>query len=233
MARNVNPAEHNAKLNEILDTAQGLVYSKGYRQMTIQDVLDGLHISKGAFYHYFGSKQALLAALIERMVHQIEAMAAPILEEPLDALTKLHKLFASISNWKVARQEFFLGLLQVWYTDDNAIVREKMNAVTAERIVPLITTVVRQGIEEGVMHTSHVDQIGSIIMALLQNLGDALGRSLLADAEPGGDPPPVARIVAVHNDALERVLGAAPGSIHLVETSTVEVMLEVIAQETK
>lgn len=228
MPRHVNPAEHNAKLNEILDTAQGLVYSKGYSQMTIQDVLDGLQISKGAFYHYFGSKQALLAALIERMVHQIEAMATPIVAEDLGALAKLHKLFTSISNWKVQRKAFFVGLLTVWYDDDNTVVREKMSAATAERIVPLITAVVRQGIAEGVMHTPYPEMIGTVIMALLQSLGDTLGRAMLTCVEDKCEPPPVARIVAAHNDALERVLGAAPGSIDLVAASTVEVMLDVV-----
>src|SRR5665647_2543286 len=60
--------EHAVRRGEILDVAQRLVYSKGYEQMTVQDILDGLQISKGAFYHYFGSKPALLEALIERML---------------------------------------------------------------------------------------------------------------------------------------------------------------------
>jgi AcrR family transcriptional regulator len=32
-----------------------LVFTKGFEQMSIQDILDELHISKGAFYHYFDS----------------------------------------------------------------------------------------------------------------------------------------------------------------------------------
>ena len=57
MARTIKgPSE---KRNEILDSARRLVYSKGYEQMTIQDILGELQISKGAFYHYFDSKGAL------------------------------------------------------------------------------------------------------------------------------------------------------------------------------
>ena len=59
--------EHAVRRNEILDLAQQLVYTKGYEQMTIQDILDGLQISKGAFYHYFDSKHAVLEAVVERM----------------------------------------------------------------------------------------------------------------------------------------------------------------------
>jgi len=67
MARIVKEEEYNAKRNEILDMALSLIYSQGYEQMAIQDILDGLHISRGALYHYFDSKQALLDALVDRM----------------------------------------------------------------------------------------------------------------------------------------------------------------------
>ncbi len=60
MARIVKEEEYAGKRNAILDVAQRLIYTKGYEQMTIQGMLDDLQISKGAFYHYFDSKQAVL-----------------------------------------------------------------------------------------------------------------------------------------------------------------------------
>ena len=58
MARTVNVAEHAARRDEILDAAQRLILSTGYERLTVHDILDDLQISKGAFYHYFGSKPA-------------------------------------------------------------------------------------------------------------------------------------------------------------------------------
>ena len=55
MSRIVKEEEYTLRRNDILDTARRLVYTKGYEQMTIQDILDALQISKGAFYHYFDS----------------------------------------------------------------------------------------------------------------------------------------------------------------------------------
>jgi len=40
------------------------VYTTGFEQMSVQDILDELKISKGAFYHYFDSKLALLDGLV-------------------------------------------------------------------------------------------------------------------------------------------------------------------------
>ena len=62
MARTLNPTLHTVRRDAFLDVAQRLVETKGYEAMSIQDVLDALEVSKGAFYHYFDSKQALLEA---------------------------------------------------------------------------------------------------------------------------------------------------------------------------
>src|SRR5258706_16081368 len=94
MARAIKEDEYAAKRNQILDMVQRLIYTQGYEQMTIQDVLDGLQMSKGAFYHYFRSKPALLEALVERTVDQIEQVLTPIVQDPhLDALEKLRQFF--------------------------------------------------------------------------------------------------------------------------------------------
>ena len=53
MPRIVNEVDYAARRKEILDVTRKLVYTKGYEQMSIQDILDSLNISKGAFYHYF------------------------------------------------------------------------------------------------------------------------------------------------------------------------------------
>jgi len=39
--------------HEILDAALLLIVDKGYEKMAIQNLIDSLAISKGAFYHYF------------------------------------------------------------------------------------------------------------------------------------------------------------------------------------
>src|SRR6476620_9832327 len=127
MARSVNEKEYALKRNQILDVTQRLVYTKGYEQMAIQDILGELRISKGAFYHYFDSKQALLEALIERMQQEAEQLIVPIMQDPhLRTLEKLQRFFDTAARWKTARKTYILGLLRVWYADDNAIVRQKV-----------------------------------------------------------------------------------------------------------
>src|SRR2546428_8803762 len=156
MARIVKEQAYAVKRNEILDVAQRLVYTKGYEQMTIQDILDDLRISKGAFYHYFDSKQALLEAMIERMGEGVEQLVLAIVHDPaLPAIEKLQRVFDMLNRLKTARKELFLPLLRVWYADDNAIVRQKLRVVWLKLVTPWYAAIIRQGIQEGVFKTSY------------------------------------------------------------------------------
>src|SRR5215510_248167 len=99
MARSVKEQDYTAKRNEILDVAQRLVFTKGYERMSIQDILDALEISKGAFYHYFDSKAALLEAYIERGQDDVDKVFRAIVDDPSpSALDKLRRFFATLDQ---------------------------------------------------------------------------------------------------------------------------------------
>jgi AcrR family transcriptional regulator len=167
--------------NEILAAAQRIVFAKGYERMTIQDILADLKISSGAFYHYFDSKPAVLEALVEQM--QQEA-AQPLLElahDPhLNALEKLQRYFDTLDRSRIAQKAFIADLACVWFADDNAIIREKVDEAIVQRRAPLLTAIVHQGLMEGVFKTPYPDQAGELILALMHGMGNTLTRMLLA-----------------------------------------------------
>src|SRR5215216_1965276 len=174
MPRIVNETEYAARRNAILDVALRLVYTKGYDQMAIQDILDELQISKGAFYHYFDSKPALLEALIERIQQEALQVLSPIVYDPhLPALDKLQRYFDAAVQWKTARKTFVIELVRVWYTDHNAIVRQKMWASLSKQAMPLVTEILDQGIRESVLNIPFPDQVGAVFLSLIQGLGDS------------------------------------------------------------
>src|SRR5262245_7929118 len=109
VARTINEKEYALKRTEILDVTLRLIYTKGYEQMAIQDILDQLKISKEAFYHYFDSKPALLEALIERLQQDALRVLTPIVRDPdLPALTKLQRYFDAAGQWKAAHKAFVI-----------------------------------------------------------------------------------------------------------------------------
>ena len=172
MVRIVKEENYTARRNEILDAAYQLVYTKGYEQMTIQDILAKAQISKGAFYHYFDSKQALLEALSDRLLDESERVLLPVVQdESLSAIEKLNAYFATAGRWKTAHKTYLLSLLHTWYTDDNAIVRQKVFSKAFERITPMLSGIIQQGIREGSMTTPYPERAGEIILSLFQSCG--------------------------------------------------------------
>jgi AcrR family transcriptional regulator len=222
MARIVKEQEYTEKRNEILEAAQRLIYSKGYERMTIQDVLDELRISKGAFYHYFESKQAVLEALIERMQQEVEQVLLPIVRDPdLSALEKLQQFLATLERSGMAHNAFIADLVRVWFADENAIVREKVYEAMNQRRAPLLTEIIDQGIQEGVFTTAYPDQLSDVILSLARGMGSSMTRLMLRFVEERDESGFVEGVVAVYgvySDALERVLGAPMSFLHRLDT---------------
>jgi len=224
MPRSVKEEEYAIRRNQILDVAQRLVYSKGYGQMTIQDILDELQISKGAFYHYFDSKGEVLEALVERMaVTEVLPLLTSIVQDPdLSAIEKLNRYFNAAGRWKIAKKAFMLELLRVWLADENAIVRQKMFAVSVKHDSPFLTKIIHQGIREGVLTTSYPDQVSEVIYSLVLRLGDTFGGLLLSYVPERDDLRQLETLLAAYTEALERVLGAPKGSLVLMDSEALE-----------
>jgi AcrR family transcriptional regulator len=221
MARKVHEEKYTVKRQEIIDAAQRLVYAKGYDQMSIQDILDELKISKGAFYHYFDSKGDLLEALIDRMRLDVEPIILPIVNDPaLPTLTKIHRLFDTVGRWKTARKEHLISLLRAWYADENAIVRQKSAASVFKWFTPLLAGVIRQGTQDGVLTTAFPDQAAEIVLSVLWSLGETFKDLIFGSEPPEEKKQQAARVVAAYNDAMERMLGAPPGSLNLIDADT-------------
>ena len=229
MVRIVKEDEYASRRNEILDVARQLVYTLGYEQMSIQDILDALKISKGAFYHYFDSKQALLEALAERMYDEAVQLVNPILEQPdLSALEKLARYFNTAVTWKTAQKAYLISLLRVWHADDNAIMRHKIFSKSIKNLAPLFATIIRQGILEGSLATPYPDQASELIFHLMQALSDKFAEVLLVNAHVTNETErerilqQFELVVAGYLDGLERVLCAPTGSLIFMDRATLK-----------
>jgi AcrR family transcriptional regulator len=235
MARTVKEHEYAEKRNEILDAAQRLVFTKGYERMTIQDILAALQISSGAFYHYFDSKPAVLEAFIERIQQAVEQPLLPIIQDPhLPALEKLQGFFDTLGRLRIAHKTDVVKLGRVWYTDDNAIVRQKVDEAVAKQRAPLLTEIVRQGVREGVFTTAYPDQAGEVILSLLQGMGNTHAKLLLGLEHERDELRSINSIVTTHAaymDAIERVLGAPAHSLYRTDAEAVKVWVTAMRKE--
>ena len=91
----------SVRKKEIISTALTLFCRKGYDQVSVNDIIGEIGISKGAFYYYFLSKSELLDQIINEGLEKIVDIVKAVAEESgMDALTKLNKLAADMQQYK-------------------------------------------------------------------------------------------------------------------------------------
>jgi AcrR family transcriptional regulator len=152
MARQVKPEQYAARRREILDAARELTGDKGYARMTIEDVLAKTRMSRGALYHYFGSKRALLEGIVETIGQDaVRGLQAVVDDANLGAIDKLHAYF---------RTE---GAAQRPGGDNNALLRQRLAQESMRTTAPMLEAIIRQGLDEGVFDTDYPGEAASII----------------------------------------------------------------------
>jgi AcrR family transcriptional regulator len=227
MARTINATAHAVRRDAFIDVAMRLMQTKGWEQTSIQDLLDELDASRGAFYHYFDSKGALLEAVVARIIDGALASAEPIVADPaVSAPDKLSGLFGGIANWKNARQELLLSLMEIWLSEDNAIVREKFRDQVARRLTPLVSQVLAQGLAEGTFSASPPDQVARVFMSLLLSLNEIAGRLFIARQQRLITYEEVRLTLIAYLEGFERIVGARPGSLALMDEATLHLWFD-------
>jgi AcrR family transcriptional regulator len=218
MARTVDIEAHAVRREAFVDAAQRLIQAKGYEQMSVRDVIGEVGASRGAFYHYFDSKTALLEAVVTRIVDAALASVTPLVDDPaVDALAKLEGLFGGIAQWKLQRTDLMLELTRVWLSDENTLMRDKMWQHLVLRLTPLLATILRQGGAEGVFAVGAPEETARVLVALLHGLNDFAVRAFVARGEGGVSLTKVEAMVAAHLEAMERILGVPTGTLTLVD----------------
>ncbi|NTV65585.1 MAG: hypothetical protein HGA65_18905 [Oscillochloris sp.] len=106
--------------------------------------------------------------------------------------------------------------MRSWYADENALVRQRIQESMLEHIALLLNDLIGEAVREGTLYTPYPDMAGQIILALMVRLGDAFAQILFAPDRSAEICETTRRIVAAYNDAIERVLGAAAGSLQLM-----------------
>jgi AcrR family transcriptional regulator len=218
MARTRDPETHATRRDAFVDAAMRRIAADGYESLSIQDVIDDVGASKGAFYHYFGAKADLLEAVVERSSDAVIAVARPIADDPaLAAPAKLQAIFESGGRWKADRRDLMLALIRPWYDDRNTMVRVRTEQAIGRTIAPMLAGVIRQGVAEGAFRVGTAEHAARILVTLFSGSGETLARLFLARLDGSIPFEEVVASVAAYDEAVERILGLAPGSFHVID----------------
>lgn len=206
--------KHDIRLSEILDAAELLFIQKSYDNATVNDILDKVGIGKGTFYHYFKSKEAVMDAVIDRMVKHSVSTAEKIAgNTQLSAHEKVRDIILSCNM----AQSPYGRIIEELHQPSNAQMHQKSITAAIRAIAPILAAAVEQGIREGVYTTQYPQETIEFILIANQFMFDE-GIFQWTQAE-------MATRAVASTQIIELALGAAKGSFHFlleVVTSTSE-----------
>ncbi len=161
MARNKHP-EQTVKL--ILDTASKLFLQNGYERTTLQDIIDATKLSKGAIYHHFASKEAILIAVVDRIGDFNSAVLAEIRDKKgLTGAEKLRELFRT--SMTLSFQGKILHMLP-FLIENPKFMALQMQSILGEASPDYVLPILREGIADGSIHADHPEELSEVLLIL-------------------------------------------------------------------
>ncbi|MUM16483.1 TetR/AcrR family transcriptional regulator [Mycobacterium sp. CBMA271] len=214
---------------ELLDLAMALFLERGYERVSLNDLIATSGMSKGAFYHYFPSKEALVAALAERSADQaFEALSAVFTEQGKGALDRLNAGLRASYEVKMAlgAPESIAAMASMLRPENQALLR-RISAIWEDKFRPVLTDVITQGVAEGAFETFDPEGVGDMIQGFAANMGATVQRIMAApDARTQASAIDAAvlrqRLFGV---ATDRVLGLPDGTVEVLDRQQIEALI--------
>ena len=144
--------------NEILDVAERLFCTKGFDNTSTNDILKEIGIARGTLYYHFKSKEEILDAMIERLSNEITSKATSIaLDESIPVLKRFTNTILSLNldNDMIMEQV---------HRPQNALLHQKMEESLLAKVNPLITKIIKDGINEGKCKTKYPEEAVEMLM---------------------------------------------------------------------
>lgn len=140
------------KKNFIIETAKNVFVEKGYKNVTMKDVIEACDISRGGLYLYFSSTEEIFLEVLKKETEEVDdvfsnkftadSTAADILILFLQEQKK--ELLRKKNNLTIAIYEYFF---EAKVSKKNNMLRKQFDTATK-----LVAKLIAMGVEEGVFY---------------------------------------------------------------------------------
>jgi AcrR family transcriptional regulator len=191
--------EPSERRTEFLDAAEELFKERGYYATSVDDIVGRVGVAKGLFYYYFKTKEELVEQIVERLwAGAIEDYRKIRDREDLSAIEKLF-MYSDLRTQVKVQQTY---MVDIFVRERHSLLVQRMTERGVEVLVPILSDIISQGVEEGVFDTEYPREAAEFLVRGAQGLLDI----------DTGDPEQVMRGLRVSLDLWERVLGARKGA---------------------
>ncbi|MBO4321198.1 MAG: TetR/AcrR family transcriptional regulator [Treponema sp.] len=187
--------------NEILDAAEKLFSTKGFESTSMNDIQNEIGIARGTLYYHFKSKEEILDAIIERVTSRMTVNAKAVAADK--SIPVIERLVKTVLSLRLSGESRDFLMEQI-HKPQNALMHQKIQDKTVESVNPIITDIVKDGIEQKIFRTEYPDETVEMVM-LYSN-------TAFHDLEGLDDSEKIRKVNGfIYN--LERLLGTEQGSL--------------------
>lgn len=188
--------------NEILDAADELFGQKGFDGTSTNDILEKVGIARGTLYHHFKSKEDIMDALIDRygdgLLDAAQVIAA---DKTIPVVERIIRVVMAMNLSGGSSKE----IMEHIHKPQNALMHQKIQKVIINGLPPILTAIIREGIEQGMFSTPFPYECMEMVVIYANTVFDD-DMITLTNEERGS------RMLAFVCN-VERLLGAASGSL--------------------
>lgn len=189
---------HN-KREQILDAMQELMGSSNAQAISVSDIAQKAGIGKGSIYYYFSSKNDIIDAVIERSYSRVlDAGKELAASSHMDAFKKMELIYHACldSSTELRRQEA-IGTFNE--QQESAFIHQKFARIIITKLKPILTDIIRQGIDEGGIRCEYPEETAQIVLTVLTI---TLDNNLV----PAG-PEQIGRVLTAFTQMQEKSMG--------------------------
>ncbi len=155
----------------ILESARGLIYSRSYAGVGVQEICERAGVKKGSFYHFFPSKRDLtLAVLDECRAHSLEIIARAF-QPGIPPLARLDRYVEMGYETQVRIKKEtghmpgcpFSNLASELSTQDE-VIRKRLDGIFRDLAAP-IEQALRDAVEEGALPNIDIRTSAQAVLA--------------------------------------------------------------------
>ena len=155
------------KYDQILYALQNLMESRSIQSISVSEIAQTAGMGKGSIYYYFPSKDAILDALIERNYEKpLETAKTLAGQMEISPFTRMAMIFQACrsSSTEFLRQEEPVSLTSA---QEHAFIHQKYMAHLISELKPVLTDIIRQGIDSGEIHFDRPAALAEIVLIVL------------------------------------------------------------------
>ncbi|MDO4484387.1 MAG: helix-turn-helix domain-containing protein [Clostridia bacterium] len=206
------------KKQEILAAAERLFCVKGYRETSVQDILDALKTSKGSFYHHFESKDMVLETICAQRAERSAAETAARLEKKLGTVEGINTVLSGMIPLRKTEVSFMAVLLPQLQTREGRTLCVTYEDALVGCFLPLMEKALDAATKEKQICLPVAGGVAEIMLRMVNHAWITAAKSLLQDFADGVQPRIGALLDASEGAraCIERLLCAPFDSVRLI-----------------